>query len=470
MTDTDFVRDLVPELLADYQDAKGYAADVPTQSLLHIRALAHRLTRRLAADRVSFTSPNLYERIEQLNQQRLIDVPTARALHKLRGHGNRGAHPEKYHLTKSQLQTLAQKAIRDCLSLLEHLYYKWHRKPAPTYEFEQAAALSAKELCYRAVMQDDAEARYLVGMSLKAKALMELEQEQAQALDEEDRAPQSHSAATFSQAAYWFELAAPAHHGALFEHGVALLHGYRGQAEPAAGEALIAEAAGYRLPAAQALLGYFYLVGGHSISADELQAEKYLTQAAEAGNSEAMSNLGVLWYQRGELDKAFGWISRAARSGFANAQYHLALMLAQGEGCDADTAASEHWLAEAAEHGQLDAMLERARHMLNDEQAFGSDLSEAENYLRQVIRFGHSVPAMLELSIALADGMLGRIDVVGAAALLKLARSLADDEQLAVIRPLWASLLEQIQRVTPLSQDPGEQKSLRRAQELLSED
>ncbi|MCF1426451.1 MAG: DUF4145 domain-containing protein [Shewanella sp.] len=467
MKDAEFVRQLVPELAQDYEQAKGYVGDVPTQALLHIRALAHKLTGRLAGNKLSFDSPNLYDRIEQLNQARLIDVPTARALHKLRGHGNRGAHPEKYHLTREQLQTLAARAVRDCLSLFEHLNYKWHRKPAPEYQFDATATLSAKELCYRAVMEDDADAQYLLAMSLKSNALIEQEQEQALA-DSADVVPLPRSDKSFAKAAYWFSLCASQIPEALFESGVALLHGYSATPDPCAGEQAIADAAAKGVKDAQALLGYFYLVGSECHGKDESKAQTLLQQAADAGNIEAMSNLGVLWYQRGELPKAHYWICRAAREGFANAQYHLALMLARGEGCQQDLESSEYWLAEAAEHGNLDAMVERARHMLNDDSAFGSDLSKAEAYLRQAIRYGHSVPAMLELSTALADGVLGRIDVVGAAALLSLARSRADPQEAAIVHALADSLRAQVDTVLPLTVDKEQTKALKRARELLA--
>ncbi|BFL86166.1 hypothetical protein LFREDSHE_46160 [Shewanella baltica] len=142
-------------------------------------------------------------------------------------------------------------------------------------------------------------------------------------------------------------------------------------------------------------------------------------------------------------------------------------MLANGDGCTRDMIASEYWMAEAAEQGQLDAMLTRAQHMINDDNAFGSDLTQAEDYLRQVIKYGHSVPAMIELSMALADGMLGRIDVVGAAALLKLARQHANKKEAEIIEPLWRSLALQIKNVLKVTQDPAEIHSLNRAQTLL---
>ncbi|MGL5360205.1 MAG: DUF4145 domain-containing protein [Shewanella sp.] len=477
MTDKGFIQGFSATLLEDYLNAKNYVQDVPTQALLHIRSFTHRLTALLGQDKaVVFTSPNLYDRIELLNQKRVIDVKTTRALHRLRADGNRGAHPEKYHLTQAQLLALAQKAIKDVLALIEYLYPKYLGRAAPTYGFEASTSVTVKELCYRAVMEDDPSAQYLIGISLKTKALMLHEQTRSwtdEARGQPDSAAaedlsQPKASDTFAKAAYWFSLAAPRNMDALYEHGVAQIHGYQGAPDIAKGEQAIATAAKAGVVNAMALLGYFYLVGGESLPIDFALAEHYLQLAAEGEQAEAMANLGVLHYQQQDVTKAYHFISKAAKAGYPHAQYHLALMLASGEGCQRDPIASEHWLAEAAEQGELDAMFTRAQHMLNDDNAFGSDLTQAEYYLREVIKYGHSVPAMIELSIALADGILGRIDVVGAAALLQLARRSANPKEAEIIDPLWRSLALQIDNVLAVTQKPAEIHSLERAKALLA--
>lgn len=107
--------------------------------------------------------------------------------------------------------------------------------------------------------------------------------------------------------------------------------------------------------------------------------------------------------------------------------------------------------------------------MLNNENALGNDFSLAERYLREAVKYGHSVPAMIELSIALADGILGRIDVVGSAALLRMARQRGNEREREVIAPLWESLSLQIDKVLSVTQDAEEQRALQRARELLSD-
>ena len=469
LNDIEFVNLFSAELGEDYRKAKSYVKDVPTQALLHVRSFSHKLTSLLGEPKkIRFESPNLYDRIEQLNQHRVISVKTTRALHKLRADGNRGAHPEKYHLTPEQLQQLSERSIKQLLSLVESLFFDVSKQDKPEYYFEDFDSLAGRDLCYRAVMERDPESQYLVGMSLKTRALMQREQEHA-LQGSGDEAVEERSTASLKQASYWFAQASAKDLNALFEHGVSLIHGYSGETDVVAGELAIAKAAEAGIANAMALLGYFYLVGSKQFEADTSLAQQYLSEAAKLEQSEAMANLGVLYYQQADLENAYKYIHRAAQAGFPHAQYHLALMLARGEGCTQDSIKSAYWMAEAAELGQVDAMFSCAQGMLHDDSVIGQDLSQAEAYLREVIKYGHSVPAMIELSIALADGILGRIDVVSAAALLKMARERACETELDVILPLWKSLAQQVDAVLAVTHSKQELLSLNKAAELLSE-
>jgi TPR repeat protein len=481
LNDIEFIDGFSAALSDDYRLAKSYVRDIPTQALVYIRSFTHKLTSQLATPhRLTFTSPNLYDRIEQLHQARLIDPPAVRALHRLRSDGNRGAHPEKYHLTQVQLVTIAEKSIEHILQLVEKLYLLVQQQSAPVYQFEAFDSFAGRDLCYRAVMSNDAQAQYLVGMSLKAKGLMLQEQEQALAqvsiassqINEPDTIAEKTSARNsaadaFAQAGYWFALASIQHQAALFEHGVSLLHGYCSNPNPIEGEQLIAKAAANGIVEAQALLGFFYLVGSKQFIVDLIQAERLLTHAANSENAEAMSNLGVLFYQAQQFEQAFVWINKAAQAGYPNAQYHLALTLAEGLGCQIDLPASQQWMSEAAEQGQVDAMLHCGSDILHDDNASQPQRAKAEHYLHQAIKYGHNVSAMIELSVALADGVLGRIDVVQAAYLLTLAKAHANDDHLHVIEPLWQSLAMQIDSVIALNPSEDELATLRQAKCLL---
>ncbi|MGZ9899820.1 tetratricopeptide repeat protein [Shewanella gaetbuli] len=493
ITDTELVEQFSDLLGDDYASAKSYVRDIPTQALVYVRSFTHKLASVIAdKHQLNFTSANLYDRIEQLNQRRLIEVSAIRAMHKLRADGNRGAHPEKYHLTQNQLVTIAEKSIRQIISLVTQLYPAVHGSPVPENKFIEFDSFAGRDLCYRAMMHNDHHAQYLVAMSLKAQALMAQEQVSATQLNsdkpQDTTQAQAEVKRLFAQAAYWFAQAAPYEMAALYEHGVSLLHGYAAtdskEELSAQGEALIAKAADNDVIEAKALLGYFYLVGSQVFEVDLEKAKTLLTQAAETENIEAMSNLGVLYYQTQQHEQALAWMQKAAKSGYPQSQYHLALLLAEADsefnGIELAATAtipspttdlleqSQYWMQEAASQGQLEAMLHCASQILHDDNATKEQLQLAEHYLYEVIKYGHDVTAMIELSVALADGILGRIDVVQAAYLLQQAKLHATDVQLQVIAPLWQSLLMQIDNVMALSPSEEQLAALAQAKTILS--
>lgn len=270
------------------------------------------------------------------------------------------------------------------------------------------------------------------------------------------------------QAAYWFSQAAKAEPKALFEHGVALLHGYQGESQLAAGEKAVTQAANANDIEAIALLGYFYLTGSELYEINLDKAFDLLNSAAERDHPEAMANLGVYYYQLENEAKAFYWINKAAQAGNPHSQYHLALLLESGLGCKVNLEESLVWLHEAAEQGQLDAMLAMAKKLLAKESLTELESQKVQTYLSEVIAYARSVPAMLELSVALADGVLGRIDIVEAASLLSRAQHYANENELEVILPLKSSMLLQIEQVSQLTKNAKELATLNQAKQILN--
>merc|ERR1712032_1568088 len=85
------------------------------------------------------------------------------------------------------------------------------------------------------------------------------------------------------------------------------------------------------------------------------------TKAAEQGDVDSQSNLGVLLKDgaEGVAKSASGtlkWWTKAAKKGHAKAQYNLGLLLAEGgEGVPKDASAAEQWYKKAAAGGDKDA-------------------------------------------------------------------------------------------------------------------
>lgn len=106
-------------------------------------------------------------------------------------------------------------------------------------------------------------------------------------------------------------------------------------------------------------------------SEDEATAEekfKELLEQAKGGDPKAQNELGVMYYtgeavsttDTGEMldndpELAAGWFFRSAEQGYADAQFNLGLMYANGEGVEADTSKAVELFKQAAEQGNVDA-------------------------------------------------------------------------------------------------------------------
>ncbi|WP_293004660.1 tetratricopeptide repeat protein [Nitrosomonas sp.] len=95
---------------------------------------------------------------------------------------------------------------------------------------------------------------------------------------------------------------------------------------------------------------------------------KVLMEDARAGDPIAQNGLGVMYYTGDAVSKtasgqvlnndpelAAGWFYRAAEQGYADAQFNLGLMYANGEGVPQDMEQAVELFKKAAEQGHVDA-------------------------------------------------------------------------------------------------------------------
>ncbi|PSJ16774.1 tetratricopeptide repeat protein [Nitrosomonas supralitoralis] len=106
-------------------------------------------------------------------------------------------------------------------------------------------------------------------------------------------------------------------------------------------------------------------VGDENIAEEKF---KELMEAARAGDPVAQNGLGVMYYTGDAVSKttsgqvlntdpelAAGWFYRAAEQGYADAQFNLGLMYANGEGVTQDMEQAVELFKKAAVQGHVDA-------------------------------------------------------------------------------------------------------------------
>src|SRR5262249_11165775 len=99
-------------------------------------------------------------------------------------------------------------------------------------------------------------------------------------------------------------------------------------------------------------LGYIYYFGADGLPADFERAAELFAKSAEGGEARSQFDLGRMYY-RGQgvgrdYDKAEKNFESAANDGYARAQMFLARMYYMGEGVARDPARAYYWAALAA--------------------------------------------------------------------------------------------------------------------------
>ena len=97
------------------------------------------------------------------------------------------------------------------------------------------------------------------------------------------------------------------------------------------------------------------------IPTNYVEAQKYLTKAAEMGFPHAMYGLANLHGFKGDKKQAFKWYLKAAENGLIDAYYYVGNAYKRGEGVQQDSQKALKWLELAAEFQMRDAAWELAK-------------------------------------------------------------------------------------------------------------
>ena len=145
------------------------------------------------------------------------------------------------------------------------------------------------------------------------------------------------------------------------------------------------------------------------------KSEEALKKAAGYGNSQAQTDLGIL-YLRPDMRESHGeeakkWFMRAAASDYAPAEFNLGVMYLRGWGTPVDSSESARWFRKAGNHGMQSAyaymglLLLRSSNHAEQEEGFSS--------IRKAAKDGDSV-AMNSLGYCYDIGLGTEPDIANA--------------------------------------------------------
>ncbi len=128
-----------------------------------------------------------------------------------------------------------------------------------------------------------------------------------------------------------------------------------------------------------------------------------LAEKARQGDPQAQRDLAYDLYCKGEMENAFHWYRKAAEAGDANAMCNLGTMYLTGRGTSVNQENAVKWLKRAAEQNDANAMLKLAGLYQNGE-GVTQNHKEALKWIRKAVRRG-SIHAVASLGYCYQEGL-----------------------------------------------------------------
>lgn len=362
-----------------YKEGKTFSSVAPAYALTQLRGLASLYCDVL--DRDFNENDELSFKIKSLDNRNLLKPQVRRHLRTLQMNGNKGAHPEKYDFQVHDFRSRAAESIEASLGLIESVYL-YRQETIPFYKVCEMTDDGLKDVCYRAMIEDDIEAIHLVGVYFKEKA-------DHLKLSDKYFAPDGYGSASragIEKAMSWFKQGSKLHHpDCMYQYGIYQANS-SDQSQQEEGEQLICLAAEVGHANASVFLADCYMNGSRNFLKDEGRAHTYFEIAAQQGHPEALSMLGGM-YALGigcERDdaKAASYTIRASELGFPQAQFNLFVLYRNGQGVDVNLGEALRWLVEAAEQ-EFPAAINSLGYEIRDGSFPDRPLSDALEYFER---------------------------------------------------------------------------------------
>ncbi|WP_025854656.1 SEC-C metal-binding domain-containing protein [Pseudomonas sp. CHM02] len=409
MNDIEFAHRVSPQLGNLYEQAKNLGASTPGYAVTFLRSFAEAFCETLVPtmDR----DLNLDRKIACLRDRRLVDHRVLNPLRILQKNGNVAAHPKAFSYTPHDSTEMLNQALPAALGLLEYLH---SLNPVlgecPEYTVTPFTQHNLRELSYIAIFEEDAEARYTLGVHFKEKANA---LKASEVMFRADDGYGLESRKSIDQANIWFKLAAESSHvEAMYEYGVyhARLQGDEFQEQRQKGEHWVWRASDKGYASALAFIGDCHFWGSARYEQDFEYARELYQQAAVQSHPGALAQLGEM-HERGiggprDLNASFECSLQSAEAGFPQAQFHLYTLHHQGHAFADDRLKAIAWLIEAAEQKYPEAMLELGR-LISQKLIPGRSEIDAQTLYEQCL---NSEKTRIKARYALAHSLVKQLD------------------------------------------------------------
>lgn len=169
LTDIEFINKYDPEIGGLYKNAKNVYLDAPIQTLVELRSILELICNQIVEENSLEPRYNsLNSNINEIRNTNTSSPYIIEHFHALRNDTNKAAHKHKHNFTYEEYSELALKNLKRFCELVEDLQVNINKDTQP-YKFDNEIESRFYELSYKAMFEEDKEAKFLVGMALVDK-------------------------------------------------------------------------------------------------------------------------------------------------------------------------------------------------------------------------------------------------------------------------------------------------------------
>lgn len=386
INDIAFVKNHCELIGEQYEEAKNLYLDAPIQTLVILRSLIVNLCDTIS-DRLCLedSEKDLFDSIKNIDDTKRVDREIIKKLHDIRIAGNKAAHKEKFNIEKGDYTTLALKSLQGFCEVVNLIRSSFQNVMSPTYSFETQVQSSLKDWSYKALFENEPNAKYVVGCALA--------QVHYKRLDDFTN-PETNNGRYFlenegqlKRGVDLIESAAiyDGHLESLYEYATILINGIEREKDLNKGIDCFRRAGSKGHIGARAYYGYYVINRPSSLDFEIEEAIENLEIAAAHNNPIALDTLSVL-YQEGrhfkkDIEKSVEYLEKAANLGYPESQYKLANYY---HSICKDHEAYVFYMTEAAKNGYSAAYLSLARTLalkVNSDETYEQAVKTYQKYI-----------------------------------------------------------------------------------------
>ncbi|MCL1052219.1 sel1 repeat family protein [Shewanella abyssi] len=329
MNDITFVNNHCELIGEQYEEAKNLYRDAPIQTLVILRSLIANLCDTISSELcLDVEIKDVYDLIQSIKATKKLDRKIISKLHDIRIAGNKAAHKETYHLEKEEFIALALKTLQDFCDLINLIRSSFQRIITPDYNFDAQIQSSMQDLSYKALFDNEPNAKYVVGCAL---AQMHYKRLDDFANPETNKGRYVlENEGQLKRGVDLIESAAidDDHLESLYEYAAILISGTERDKDINKGIEYFRRAGFKGHINSKAYHGYYVINRPSSLDFEIEEAIENLEIAASHNHPTALDTLSVL-YQEGkhlnkDINKSVEYLEKAAVAGYPESQYKLA--------------------------------------------------------------------------------------------------------------------------------------------------